>query len=119
MKKFKCEPYTTSPGFVEYLNRLPITNKPFVCPNLRMLPEKVIIEYESGPPRKYEKSGLFCTRKIQRTIEGHCGFNSSLIKQEDRKLSVVCSEGREIKFYVDSTRELNKKEKAHFLNNRR
>ena len=119
MKKFECESYKTSPGFVEYLNRLPITNKPFVCPNLRVLIEEVIIEYEKGPSRKYKEGGLFCTEKSKLMVNGHCGFGISPIRQKNGELSAVCSEGREIKFYVDSTRELNKKEKTHFLNNRK
>ena len=81
MKEFKCEPYETSVEFVKYLNGLS-KEGPFECPYLRVLPENIKIVYKNGPPRKYNQGGLFCEKKTQRTIEGHCGFGLSSIRQK-------------------------------------
>lgn len=119
MRTFRCKPYSPGECFYEYLNSLDITKNPFQCPFLRILPEEVRINYKLGPPRRYEKGGLFCTRKAKGVIHAQCGFMVSPIRQSESKLAAICEKGLKIIFDKIEIKNISEKEKKDFLDDRR
>ncbi|MAH03266.1 hypothetical protein CMI39_00580 [Candidatus Pacearchaeota archaeon] len=117
MRRFKCEPYKSSPGFSNYLETLNTSNI-FYCPSSKVLPEEIQIEYSSGPPRKYKKGGLFCIKRAKEVINAQCTIQLSPIRLEKEGLAIICSEERKIIFEKAKTINVSSKEKEFFLNNR-
>jgi hypothetical protein len=82
-------------AFNDYFVNLPDTNKPFDCPNLRLLSESVGIIFKNRPSWVYYKEDLICTHGAKHDLSRRCRFGGlgkeeRGVKYENGKLKFYC-----------------------------
>lgn len=83
-------------AFNNYFANLPDTdNKPFDCPNLRVLSESIGIIFSDKPSWTYDKEDLICVYGARHDLSRRCRFGGLSgaekgVRYEDGKLKFYC-----------------------------
>ncbi len=84
--------------FHEYLSRLDGTNKPFDCPNLKILPENLeITNIDLTTKYNYKKGALICSLPNQPGESHECRLKRTKINlNEQGELEILCAQNCKI-----------------------
>jgi len=83
-----------------YLERLPTTNLPFDCRNLRRLPEAIKLIHSNKPSTTYQHNDLICLYNVKNELSRRCGINSVLKSDREGNLIFRCLKDGEKIFKV-------------------